>query len=88
MSSIQECDKPVIVAVHGLCLGAGIDIMSAADVRFCAEGSIFAIKVRPMSSTLSGLAFVRAELMPRFPSHRKSTLPSPPTSARSSVSRA
>merc|ERR1711939_848324 len=44
VSSIQECDKPVIVAVHGLCLGAGIDIMSAADVRFCAEGSIFAIK--------------------------------------------
>ncbi|GAA5856849.1 hypothetical protein JCM9279_000851 [Rhodotorula babjevae] len=44
VSAIQECDKPVIIAVHGLCLGAGIDLMSAADVRICAEGSIFAIK--------------------------------------------
>ncbi|GAA5823483.1 hypothetical protein JCM3770_004473 [Rhodotorula araucariae] len=44
VSSIQECDKPVVCAVHGLCLGAGIDIMSACDVRLCAEGSIFSIK--------------------------------------------
>ncbi|BGP41116.1 hypothetical protein JCM10450v2_005148 [Rhodotorula kratochvilovae] len=31
VSSIQDCDKPVVCAVHGLCLGAGIDIMSACD---------------------------------------------------------
>jgi delta(3,5)-delta(2,4)-dienoyl-CoA isomerase len=59
ISSLELCSKPVIAAVHGLCLGAGIDIMSACDVRLCAEGTVFAIKVRfssflPFSSPLSG----------------------------------
>ncbi|GJN91449.1 hypothetical protein Rhopal_004472-T1 [Rhodotorula paludigena] len=44
VSAIQDCEKPVVCAVHGLCFGAGIDIMSACDVRYCAEGSIFSIK--------------------------------------------
>lgn len=46
MSAIERCDKPVIAAVHGMCLGAGIDITSACDVRYAAEGSTFSIKVR------------------------------------------
>ncbi|GAA6005813.1 hypothetical protein JCM10207_007238 [Rhodosporidiobolus poonsookiae] len=44
VSALQECTKPVIAAVHGLCLGAGIDLMSACDVRYCASNSVFSIK--------------------------------------------
>ncbi|GAA5898526.1 hypothetical protein JCM5296_006486 [Sporobolomyces johnsonii] len=45
ISSIQNCDKPVIVAVHGICLGAGIDLISAADIRLCAsDQTVFSIK--------------------------------------------
>jgi delta(3,5)-delta(2,4)-dienoyl-CoA isomerase len=45
VSSIERCDKSVVAAVHGLCLGGGIDIIAACDIRFAAEGSIFSIKV-------------------------------------------
>ncbi|GAA6044177.1 hypothetical protein JCM8097_007222 [Rhodosporidiobolus ruineniae] len=45
ISSIQACSKPVIAAVHGICYGAGLDILSACDVRVCArEGTVFSIK--------------------------------------------
>lgn len=47
VSSIQQCDKPVIAAVHGICFGAGLDLISACDVRLCAaQGTVFSIKVR------------------------------------------
>ncbi|BGO92429.1 hypothetical protein NBRC10512_007511 [Rhodotorula toruloides] len=44
VSSIQNCDKPVVAAVHGICFGAGVDLFSACDVRLCAEGTVFSIK--------------------------------------------
>ncbi|GAA5881739.1 hypothetical protein JCM3774_005974 [Rhodotorula dairenensis] len=44
VSAVQACDKPVIAAVHGICFGAGLDLISACDVRLCAEGTVFSIK--------------------------------------------
>ncbi|GAA5981435.1 hypothetical protein JCM11641_004762 [Rhodosporidiobolus odoratus] len=44
ISSIAKCSKPVIVAVHGLCLGAGVDVAAACDVRLCSSDAVFAIK--------------------------------------------
>jgi enoyl-CoA hydratase len=36
--------KPTIAAVHGFCLGAGMDIITACDVRFAASDAIFSIR--------------------------------------------
>ncbi|KAL4762412.1 enoyl-CoA hydratase/isomerase family protein [Aspergillus foveolatus] len=44
VSSIEKCEKPVIVAMHGFSLGLAIDLSSAADVRFCAKDTRFAVK--------------------------------------------
>ncbi|GAA5921096.1 hypothetical protein JCM1841_002413 [Sporobolomyces salmonicolor] len=45
ISSIQNCEKPVIAAVHGICFGAGMDLISAADIRFCSsDKTVFSIK--------------------------------------------
>ncbi|KAJ3338265.1 putative enoyl CoA hydratase [Gonapodya sp. JEL0774] len=41
---IEECGKPVIAAVHGACIGAGLDFISACDVRFCSKDAFFSIK--------------------------------------------
>lgn len=46
ISSIERCRFPVIVAIHGLSLGLGIDIASACDIRFAAADASFSIKVR------------------------------------------
>ncbi|KAJ7134120.1 ClpP/crotonase-like domain-containing protein [Mycena filopes] len=40
----ERCPFPVIVAVHGLVVGLGIDIISACDIRYAAEGTQFTIK--------------------------------------------
>jgi enoyl-CoA hydratase/carnithine racemase len=39
-SSIEACRKPVIAAVHGACVGAGVDLIAACDLRL--EPSFFA----------------------------------------------
>ncbi|KAJ6478024.1 Delta2-dienoyl-CoA-isomerase [Mycena vulgaris] len=39
----ERCPFPVIVAVHGLVLGLGVDIISACDIRYAAEPTKFSI---------------------------------------------
>ncbi|MDP2854045.1 MAG: enoyl-CoA hydratase-related protein [Smithellaceae bacterium] len=41
---IEECPKPVIAAVHGKCIGGGLDMISACDIRLCTEDAIFCLK--------------------------------------------
>lgn len=44
MSSAEECRVPVIAAIHGYCLGAGIDLTSACDIRYAVADTKFSIK--------------------------------------------
>jgi enoyl-CoA hydratase len=41
---IEECPKPVIAAVHGKCIGGGLDMVCACDIRLCTEDAIFCLK--------------------------------------------
>ncbi|GMR35163.1 hypothetical protein PMAYCL1PPCAC_05358 [Pristionchus mayeri] len=41
---IEKCCKPVIAAIHGYCLGGGIDITSACDIRYCSKDTEFSVK--------------------------------------------
>ncbi|KAJ6455902.1 ClpP/crotonase-like domain-containing protein [Mycena vitilis] len=40
----ERAPFPVIVALHGLVLGLGVDILAACDVRYAAENAKFSIK--------------------------------------------
>ena len=42
---VLQCPKPVIAAVHGACVGGGIDMVSACDIRYCSSDAWFSIKV-------------------------------------------
>ncbi|MGD9330427.1 MAG: crotonase/enoyl-CoA hydratase family protein [Desulfobacterales bacterium] len=44
MSCIARCRKPVIAAIHGHCLGAGLDMVTACDVRLCTRDALFSLK--------------------------------------------
>jgi len=44
MSSAENCRVPVIVAIHGYCLGAGVDLASACDIRLATKDSKLAIR--------------------------------------------
>ncbi|XP_074877574.1 delta(3,5)-Delta(2,4)-dienoyl-CoA isomerase, mitochondrial [Buteo buteo] len=43
-SVLEKCPKPVIAAVHGACIGAGIDLISACDIRYCTQDAWFQVK--------------------------------------------
>ncbi|XP_014218083.1 delta(3,5)-Delta(2,4)-dienoyl-CoA isomerase, mitochondrial-like, partial [Copidosoma floridanum] len=43
-TSIEKCSKPVIVAVHGACVGGGVDMICSTDIRYCSADSWFQIK--------------------------------------------
>jgi len=44
ISSIANCAKPVMAAVHGACVGGGVDLISACDMLYCTEQARFSIK--------------------------------------------
>ncbi len=41
---LEEIRIPVITAIHGACLGGGIDFITAADIRLAASDSYFGIE--------------------------------------------
>jgi enoyl-CoA hydratase len=43
-ASLAECPKPVIAAVHGFCLGGGIDLITACDIRIASEDAVFSVR--------------------------------------------
>ena len=44
MSCLADTNKPVIAAVHGVCLGAGMDIITACDIRLASADAKFSIR--------------------------------------------
>ncbi|MGO2540869.1 MAG: crotonase/enoyl-CoA hydratase family protein, partial [Specibacter sp.] len=44
ISAVAACRKPVIAAVHGWCIGGGVDLISAADVRLASADAQFSIR--------------------------------------------
>lgn len=43
-SSVAACRKPVIAAVQGWCIGGGIDLISACDIRLAAANARFSVR--------------------------------------------
>ncbi|KAF7265946.1 delta(3,5)-Delta(2,4)-dienoyl-CoA isomerase, mitochondrial isoform X2 [Rhynchophorus ferrugineus] len=44
MSSLEICNKPVLAAIHGACIGAGVDLVTSADIRHCTKDAYFSVK--------------------------------------------
>ena len=43
-TKIESCRKPVIAAVHSHCIGGGMDLICACDMRLAAKDAIFSIR--------------------------------------------
>jgi enoyl-CoA hydratase len=44
ITAIEKCRKPVLAAIQKACVGGGVDIISACDMRYCTDDAYFAIK--------------------------------------------
>jgi len=44
LTSLERCRKPVIAAVHGACIGGGVDLVCCADVRYASADATFQVK--------------------------------------------
>jgi enoyl-CoA hydratase len=44
MSAPEKCRKPVIAAVHGHCIGGGVDLICACDIRLATQDAIFSVR--------------------------------------------
>lgn len=44
VNAIERCRKPVVAAIQGACVGAGVDMAACCDIRIAADGAWFAVK--------------------------------------------
>ncbi len=44
LSSIERCRKPVLAAIHGACLGGGVDLVTCCDMRYVSLDAYFAVR--------------------------------------------
>ncbi|MGH9171497.1 MAG: crotonase/enoyl-CoA hydratase family protein [Acidimicrobiales bacterium] len=49
ISSVAECPKPVIAAIHGWCIGGGVDLTAACDIRLAAADAKFSVRETRMA---------------------------------------
>jgi len=43
LTCIEKCRKPVIAAVHGMCFGGGLDLITACDIRLATRDAKFSL---------------------------------------------
>ncbi|MEV6772650.1 crotonase/enoyl-CoA hydratase family protein [Nocardia sp. NPDC051030] len=44
VTAVADCRKPVIAAVSGWCIGGGLDLIAAADIRLASEDAKFSLR--------------------------------------------
>jgi enoyl-CoA hydratase len=44
VTSIAQLEVPVIAAVHGYCIGGGVDMITACDVRLASNDAVFSVR--------------------------------------------
>lgn len=49
MTLLEGCFKPVVVAIHGKCIGGGVDLATACDIRLCTKDAEFNVAETPMA---------------------------------------
>ncbi|MGH9303184.1 MAG: crotonase/enoyl-CoA hydratase family protein [Acidimicrobiales bacterium] len=49
IGSVAACTKPVIAAVQGYCVGGGLDLISACDIRVCSSDATFSLREARMA---------------------------------------
>ncbi len=44
ITAVADCRKPVVAAISGWCIGGGVDLISAADIRYASTEAKFSVR--------------------------------------------
>lgn len=44
ITSVERARQPVIAAIHGKCIGGGIDLITACDIRLASSDAVFSVR--------------------------------------------
>ncbi|MBC8156295.1 MAG: crotonase/enoyl-CoA hydratase family protein [Bacteroidetes bacterium] len=57
---MHESPKPFIAAIHGWCIGGGLNMVAAADIRLCSHDARFSLREAKLAITpdIGGLQFL------------------------------
>lgn len=53
LTAIRTCRHPVIAAIRGVCVGGGLELASACDLRVCGSSSRFGAPINKLGLTMS-----------------------------------
>lgn len=53
LAAIAECKHPTVAAIEGVCVGGGLEIASACDIRIAAPSSRFGIPINRLGFSLA-----------------------------------
>ncbi len=51
ITAVADCRVPVIAAIHGYCIGGGIDLIAACDIRIAAADTVFSVRETKVAIT-------------------------------------
>ncbi|CCH55187.1 Enoyl-CoA hydratase/isomerase [Fibrisoma limi BUZ 3] len=57
---MYQSPKPIIAAIHGWCIGGGVNMIAAADIRLCSRDAKFSLREAKLAITpdIGGLQFL------------------------------
>lgn len=44
ITAVADCRKPVVAAISGWCIGGGVDLITAADIRYASSDAKFSVR--------------------------------------------
>ncbi|MFL2546177.1 MAG: enoyl-CoA hydratase/isomerase family protein [Candidatus Rariloculaceae bacterium] len=53
LTAIKRCQHPVIAAIRGVCVGGGLEMASACDLRICSDTGRFGAPINRLGLTMS-----------------------------------
>lgn len=52
LAAVRDCPHPTVAMIHGLCVGAGLEIAALCDLRICGRSSRFGVPIQRLGLTM------------------------------------